>query len=52
MSMSEKAKELRRQYQREWRKRNPDKVKKHQKRYWERQAERIAKEVEELEHSQ
>jgi hypothetical protein len=28
------ANEARRQYQREWRKNNPDKVKAHQQRYW------------------
>ena len=29
-------KEARRQYQREWRKNNPDKVRAHQQRYWEK----------------
>lgn len=30
--------EMRRAYQREWRKKNPDKVRKHNQTYWERKA--------------
>lgn len=37
--MNEKAKEARRAYKREWNRRNPDKVKAAQERYWERKAE-------------
>ena len=36
--MNEKAKELRRAYKREWNRRNRDKVKAAQARYWERKA--------------
>lgn len=39
--MSDKAREERNAYMREWRKRNPDKVKEHQDRYWEKKAEKI-----------
>lgn len=37
--MTEKAKEARRAYQREWARKNPDKVKAQQERYWTRKAE-------------
>lgn len=37
--MDEKAKEARRAYKREWNRRNPDKVKAAQARYWERKAQ-------------
>lgn len=33
--------ELKRQYQKEWRKKNPDKVKKNQENYWKRKAEKL-----------
>lgn len=36
--MTEAAKEARRQYKREWNKRNRDKVRESQRRYWERKA--------------
>ena len=36
--MNEKAKEARRQYKREWARRNKDKVKEYQERYWTRKA--------------
>ncbi len=36
--LSEQARKLRNEYQRKWRKNNPDKVKKHQKTYWEKKA--------------
>lgn len=36
--MTEEAKEARRQYKREWNKRNRDKVRESQRRYWERKA--------------
>ena len=36
--LSEDAKEERRRYKREWNRKNPDKVKAAQKRYWERKA--------------
>lgn len=38
MALSEKAKEARRNYHREWNRANPDKVKASQERYWERRA--------------
>jgi len=36
--MTEQAKEMRRAYKREWNRRNPDKVKAAQERYWSRKA--------------
>lgn len=36
--MTDKALELRRAYKREWAKRNPDKIREQQRRYWERKA--------------
>jgi hypothetical protein len=36
--MDEKAREARRIYKREWNRRNPDKVKASQKRYWEKKS--------------
>lgn len=36
--MNDKAKELRRQYKREWNRRNRDKVRAAQERYWNRKA--------------
>jgi len=40
--MNEQAKEARRAYKREWNRRNPDKVKAAQARYWTRKAEAAA----------
>ena len=40
--MNEKAAEARRAYKREWARRNPDKVKAQQERYWARKAEALA----------
>ena len=40
----ELAKKIRREYQREWRKKNPDKVKEYNQRYWRRRALRELKE--------
>lgn len=37
--MTDKAKEARRAYKREWNRRNPDKVKAAQERYWNKKAE-------------
>jgi hypothetical protein len=42
--MTEQAMEARRAYKREWAKRNPDKVKATQERYWQRKAEQAAAE--------
>lgn len=39
--MTEQALEARRAYKREWAKRNPDKVRAMQERYWQRKAEQI-----------
>ena len=36
--LSERAQKLRREYKRDWNRRNPDKVKAAQARYWERKA--------------
>lgn len=40
--MTEQAKEARRAYKREWNRRNADKVKEAQARYWERKAQEAA----------
>lgn len=37
--MNEQAREVRRTYKREWNRKNPDKVKAAQARYWERKAQ-------------
>ena len=42
--ISKDAKEMRRQYLREWRKKNPDKVKQYNREYWERKAAQMKKE--------
>ena len=36
--MTEQAKELRRQYKKEWNRKNKDRVRQHQAAYWERKA--------------
>ncbi len=41
MELSESAKKSRAEYFREWRKRNPDKVRENNRRYWERQAQKL-----------
>lgn len=43
MGMTEEAKEARRQYKREWNKRNADKVKRYNENYWQHKAEGTAK---------
>ncbi len=40
--MTEKAKAMRREYKRNWAKKNPDKIKAQQERYWNRKAEQAA----------
>lgn len=40
------AKEMQRQYLREWRKKHPEKVKKYNREYWERRAKKAAMESE------
>lgn len=42
--MTEQAKEARRAYKREWAKRNPDKIRAQQERYWTKKAETAPKE--------
>lgn len=37
--MTERAREARRAYKREWNRKNPDKVREAQERYWERKAQ-------------
>jgi len=44
MTMSAEAKEARNRYLREWRKSNPESVKKHQANYWEKIADKQAAE--------
>ncbi len=41
--MDDRAKEARREYLREWRRKNPDKVKRTMERYWLKKAEEIRK---------
>lgn len=43
IKLNEAAAEARRQYKREWNAKNPDKVKAAQARYWQRKAERAAR---------
>lgn len=43
--MTEKARAAQRAYRKEWARRNPDKVKAQQERYWQRRAERMAQEA-------
>lgn len=40
------AEEARREYKRQWRKKNPDKVKAAEKRYWEKKAAQMTAELE------
>lgn len=40
-ALTDKAAEARREYNRQWRKANPDKVKANQIRYWERKAREV-----------
>jgi hypothetical protein len=42
--LQERAVELRRAYQREWRRKNKDKVRANNRRYWERKAQKAAQE--------
>ena len=42
MDMQELKREARREYQRQWRKKNPDKLKAAQERYWSKKAAEIA----------
>lgn len=44
--MDEKARAAQREYLREWRKRNPDKVRENNRKYWQRRAARLAAERE------
>ena len=39
-NIQEKAEEMRREYLREWRRKHPDAVRKHNKNYWVRKAQR------------
>lgn len=43
--MTEQAKEARRAYARAWAKNNPDKIRSYQNRYWQKIAEKAAKEA-------
>lgn len=43
--MTEQAKEKRREYRREWARKNPDKVKAAQERYWQKKAAQQAEEA-------
>lgn len=49
--IQELARELKRQYQREWKRNNPEKVKDITRRYWERKAEKLLEEHCNTEHS-
>lgn len=39
--MDERVRQVKREYYRNWRRANPDKVKEYQRRYWERKARQI-----------
>ena len=47
--ISEKAKEAQRAYLREWRRKNPEKVRENNRRYWERKAQQMAAQEKETE---
>jgi len=47
-TLSDKAKELRNAYQRQWKRKNPDKVKQHFINYWERKADPTGAKVRKL----
>lgn len=47
--LDKQARIARAEYYREWRRRNPDKVRENNRRYWQKRAERLAKEKEETE---
>ena len=49
--MTDAAKEARRQYKRQWAKKNPEKVKAHQARYWEKRAAEQANQTQETDES-
>ena len=48
--MTETAKQARREYRRAWAKRNPEKIKAYQERYWKKQAEKLQSEVKQIEY--
>ena len=48
MGLSDKARELRNAYQREWKRRNPDKIREYDVRYWERKANPVGAKVRQL----
>lgn len=47
MTLEEKAKEERREYYRQWRAKNPDKVRENNRRYWEKRAAKKAEDEKE-----
>lgn len=49
-TISDEAKEIQRAYFKEWRRKNPDKVREKNRRYWEKKAERIRKQKEVASH--
>lgn len=51
VSMSEEAREARREYMRDWRGRNPDKVRAYNARYWRKKAAERASERQKVEDS-
>jgi len=48
MELSEQARRLRNEYQRQYRKKNPDKLKEYNRRYWERKADPVGTKVRQL----
>jgi len=46
MELSERARQLRNQYQRRYRLKNPDKIQEYNRRYWEKKAQQITPEQE------
>lgn len=49
MSIEEQAREERREYYRQWRARNPEKIRENNRRYWERKAAKKAADKKETE---
>ena len=46
MALSKEARQARNEYMREWRRKNKDKIKKHQENYWEKKAKESQQEEE------
>ena len=50
--MTDAAREAQREYMREWRKKNPERVRAKNKRYWEKKAQKLQASVKEVSHAE